>query len=236
MRWRGIERDVGGHHQIAGLRQSWRLRRLKIALSLVGCPICSSQAFFLRSLIFSISPAPATLANRSSRTFSSASVMFSGIRLPLGLSSSAARPPQAMCARFTVLSNTPEPWQSRAACSRLRAANHLDPLSCLGAVLALERSSRPLRLVRVTLDYFGPRSEPDGLSESRLEANDERRCGCETKTLIFDSKRFGDGMSQINLFGDGFFHGERGAVRTSSTLIARPRSWKPRQHAWPYTT
>jgi len=59
--------------------------------------------------MFTISPAPAALANRASRALSSPSVMFSRIRPPLRFGSSAASPPRsnAMCARFTVLSDTP---------------------------------------------------------------------------------------------------------------------------------
>src|SRR5215470_1308394 len=55
--------------------------------------------------MFNISPAPAALANRASKAFSSASVMFSCLRPPFGLGLRALM--QAMCARFTVLSDTP---------------------------------------------------------------------------------------------------------------------------------
>src|SRR5665811_558127 len=63
----------------------------------------------LRSWMFNISPAPAALAKRASKAFSSAKVMFWRLRPPLGLDLSAASPPPsyAICARFTVLSDTP---------------------------------------------------------------------------------------------------------------------------------
>src|SRR6266404_5836779 len=63
----------------------------------------------LRSWMFNISPAPAALAKRASKTLSSATVMFSRWRPPIGFGLSALIPPwlNAMCARFTVLNETP---------------------------------------------------------------------------------------------------------------------------------
>src|SRR6266498_309876 len=59
--------------------------------------------------MFSISPAPAALAKRASKALSSAKLMFSRLRPPLGLDLSALSPPRsyAICARFTVLSEAP---------------------------------------------------------------------------------------------------------------------------------
>src|SRR6266487_7077962 len=59
--------------------------------------------------MFNISPAPAALAKRASKALSSAKLMFSRCRPPLGLDLSALSPPRsyAICARFTVLSEAP---------------------------------------------------------------------------------------------------------------------------------
>ena len=59
--------------------------------------------------MFNISPAPAALAKRANKAFSSATGMFSRLRPPLGLRLSALSPPwsYAMWARFTVLRDTP---------------------------------------------------------------------------------------------------------------------------------
>src|SRR5271156_6207568 len=70
--------------------------------------------------MFNISPAPAALAKRLNKVLSSASVMFSRLRPPLGFGLRALMPPwsKAMCARFTVLSETP------IACIRNRRLRH----------------------------------------------------------------------------------------------------------------
>src|SRR5215467_10030916 len=110
-----------------------------MVLSLVGCPIASSYAAF-KSWMFNISPAPAALAKRSSRAFSSASVIFSRIRPPLGLGASAAPP---MVISHVRAVHRAQRYPSCIGNLRLRhpafaQQHHLDSLPDLRIFLALE--------------------------------------------------------------------------------------------------
>jgi hypothetical protein len=84
----------------------------------------------LEGMDVNISPAPAALAKRASKAFSSASVMFSRWQPPVGFGLSALIPPWAnsMCARFTVLNETPIA-SAIAGCVALAQQHYLDALA-----------------------------------------------------------------------------------------------------------
>src|SRR3984893_14261947 len=113
----------------------------------------------LRSWMFNISPAPAALAKRTSKAFSSFNVMFSRLRPPLGLGFRAFISP---CS-----ATRPLPRQSKAASSRSRAAHHLDALTLLGGYFPSQRCFQPPDLALGAFDHLFP-SESDDLSESHL--------------------------------------------------------------------
>src|SRR3974390_335828 len=120
--------------------------------------------------MLSISPAPAALAKRASSAFSSARLMFSCLRPRFGLGLSALIPPllYAMCARLTVLSDTPK------ACA---ICGCVSPLSRNSTIWMRSRwadgmffhpsavfSRRSSALLHLTICWA---PESDGASESR---------------------------------------------------------------------
>src|ERR1700730_75141 len=145
--------------------------------------------------MFNISPAPAALAKRTSKAFSSFNVMFSRLRPPLGLGLSALIPPWP-CAPGSPCSTTrPLPPQSKAASSRSRAAHHLDALTLLGGYFPSQCCFQPPDLALGAFDHLFP-SESDDLSESHLASRRQFTATFGTRyPKHFDSISYGSGIS-----------------------------------------
>src|SRR5450756_1445804 len=110
----------------------------------------------LRSWMFNISPAPAALAKRASKTFSSARVMFSRLRPPLGLDLSALSASNRRLRHLTFAQQ-----------------HHLNALTPLGISFPAQRCLQPTDFAFGAFDHLFPPNQM--VKESHLASKGKPR-------------------------------------------------------------